>query len=133
MRNAAAPDIVPVRRYAVLLQADSLAHERQVPDRPAQLIVNRLRESARGGRLAMHDVGMLRRLVEAAQPVDQAGLIAWADRRPRMDRGPDRNRLAEDMHQAAPVDQPAAQCPRRLEARDEDAAFAARRFSRRCT
>ena len=50
------------------LKADPLAHEGQVRHGPAQLLVDRLGEGGRRSRLAMHDVGMLGRRVEAAQP-----------------------------------------------------------------
>jgi len=55
------------RQSVFPLQGDSLAHMGQVRRGPAQLIVDRLGESG----LAMHDVGMLRRRVETAQPVER--------------------------------------------------------------
>lgn len=95
------PKPPPLSYASSPLQIDSLAHKGQVRHGPAQLIVDRLGESGGGCGFAMHDVGMLRRRVKAAQPFEQPRLIGMRRKAAHgVDRGSDRNGLAEDVSQA---------------------------------
>ena len=57
------------------LKRDVLAKAWQMHLRPAQLVANSPDKAGRRSGLAMHDKGLPRRLVKAAQPAEQGRLV----------------------------------------------------------
>src|SRR5574343_1041477 len=111
----------------MILQGDELTGGWQMHIRPPQLLADSLGKMTRSARFAMHDKGFPRLLVESAQPFEQGRLVGMGRQASdRVDTRPDRYRLAEDMDQPRPVDQPATHRSPCLEACNQHAAFAAR-------